>query len=121
MKKVLLTFLLAILVVGGTTLTADAAGVAEKGIYTITSGEEAYYSTKDFKGFAKAKKIDIFKSESFIVLGTSVYPITALIMSNAAIAQSVTPLATFEKDHNVDFSDIANGTVNESFEVVSID
>lgn len=123
MKKIISTFLIAILFIGGAfALPTDAAEPVKPGFYSITDGQEKFYTTEEFKALEKAEKIKLFKAEWYMVVGPVVYPTNALLMTNAQIKTSSTPIAEFEAKHEISFSDIANGIVDDGdFDVISID
>ena len=110
-----------ILLVGGlTAVSTSAAGTAKSGIYSIDAGKEEYHSMKEFKTLSKSEKKAFVKSKRYIVSGTYVYPINAILMTESNLNKSATTVTEFEKTNSIEFDKIYNDAVNEEFQVMDI-
>lgn len=122
MRKQLLTSLASILlVIGAFTFSANAASAAQNGFYSIKSGQEKYHSINDFKKMSITDKKNMFRQDYYIVAGPTIYPISSLLLPENELENSGKSVTAFEKEENVNLDEIANGPVNSSFEVTSIE
>lgn len=122
MKKILtwaFIIILAIVAVPAQNMAADAP--IKSGLYSIEAGKEQYYSMKEFKDLPKTMKKEMFKGKWYIVTGTSVYPMMALIMTTPELPNVKESITTFESKHKVDLSEILTNSSTEDFDIVGIE
>jgi len=119
-KIIIGTLLLGLFVTSSTNVTF-AANATKNGVYSIESGKEGYYSVGEFKSLNKEQKKTLLRSKWFIVSGSTVYPIGALLMSSSELSKSGETIADFENKYKVSLAAISEGNVADDFDVVGID